>query len=309
MEQVGAAAVPRQLAGSPATGWCSSISSSANQDLQLYVSPVNWRPASRRRCRSRRRPPSRRTSTSGSAPTARSAGPRRPGRSTRTGSTSRPFMDDLYRAFDDRAQVILHRDGRADVGTCSWGSSRRTDRVQHMLWRLIDPQHPMYDPALAAQLRRLDRAGLPPRRRASSARCSTRIGPRTAVMVLSDHGFHSFRTAVNLNTWLVDNGYMALAGPGARRRRTLNDLFGGGGQFWESVDWTRTRAYARRPRPDLLQPEGTRGAGHRQRRRRLPRAWPDELSRQAADDDRPADRRARRHRRSTSATTSTPGRT
>ena len=26
-----------------------------------------------------------------------------------------------------------------------------TDRVSHMMWRLIDPKHPMYDAALAAK--------------------------------------------------------------------------------------------------------------------------------------------------------------
>jgi predicted AlkP superfamily phosphohydrolase/phosphomutase len=62
------------------------------------------------------------------------------------------------------------------------------------------------------------------------------------VLIVSDHGFHSWRKAVNLNTWLVQEGYMTLAGqaPGEKK---LDDLFGGG-EFWENVDWSRTRAYA-----------------------------------------------------------------
>ena len=69
-----------------------------------------------------------------------------------------------------------------------------------------------------------------------------RLEPGTAVMIVSDHGFHSFRWSVNLNTWLVEKGYMALQGqaPGEKK---LDDLFGGG-TFWENVDWSRTRAYA-----------------------------------------------------------------
>jgi predicted AlkP superfamily phosphohydrolase/phosphomutase len=61
-------------------------------------------------------------------------------------------------------------------------------------------------------------------------------------MIVSDHGFHSWRKSVNLNTWLVQQGYMAVQGqqPG---EKTLDDLFGGG-EFWENVDWTGTRAYA-----------------------------------------------------------------
>ena len=61
-------------------------------------------------------------------------------------------------------------------------------------------------------------------------------------MIVSDHGFHSFRWSVNLNTWLVEKGFMALQGqaPGEKK---LDDLFGGG-TFWENVDWSKTRAYA-----------------------------------------------------------------
>jgi predicted AlkP superfamily phosphohydrolase/phosphomutase len=80
-------------------------------------------------------------------------------------------------------------------------------------------------------------------------KCDTFVGevleqldPSTPVLIVSDHGFHSFRQSVNLNTWLVQQGFMALQGqqPGEKK---LDDLFGGG-QFWENVDWSRTRAYA-----------------------------------------------------------------
>ena len=64
------------------------------------------------------------------------------------------------------------------------------------------------------------------------------------MLVVSDHGFHSWRKAVNLNTWLVQQGYMVLQSQGqAPGEKKLDDLFGGG-EFWENVDWSRTRAYA-----------------------------------------------------------------
>ena len=59
-------------------------------------------------------------------------------------------MDDLYRAFDDRAQVILDRLARRNWDLLV-GVIESTDRVQHMMYRLIDPTHPMYDAALAAK--------------------------------------------------------------------------------------------------------------------------------------------------------------
>jgi predicted AlkP superfamily phosphohydrolase/phosphomutase len=110
-----------------------------------------------------------------------------------------------------------------------------------MMWRLIDPQHPMYDKALAARFgdsiervyRRCDEF---------VGEVMSRVDPSTPIIIVSDHGFHSFRQSVNLNTWLVQEGFMAIQGqqPGEKK---LEDLFGGG-TFWENVDWSHTRAYA-----------------------------------------------------------------
>src|SRR5581483_8949610 len=69
-----------------------------------------------------------------------------------------------------------------------------------------------------------------------------RVPADTPIVIVSDHGFHSFRQSVNLNTWLVQNGFMAIQGQ-APGEKTLQDLFGGG-TFWENVDWSRTKAYA-----------------------------------------------------------------
>jgi predicted AlkP superfamily phosphohydrolase/phosphomutase len=149
-------------------------------------------------------------------------------------------MEDLYKAFDDRAQVILSR-----IDSREWdvlvGVIESTDRVQHMMWRFMDPKHPMYDTALAARFGdSIERVY----RRADQfvGEVLEHIEPGTPVLIVSDHGFHSWRKAVNLNTWLVQQGYMVLQGqqPGEKK---LDDLFGSG-EFWENVDWSHTRAYA-----------------------------------------------------------------
>jgi predicted AlkP superfamily phosphohydrolase/phosphomutase len=121
------------------------------------------------------------------------------------------------------------------------GVIESTDRVQHMMWRFMDRTHPMYDAELAAKYGdSIERVY----RRADQfvGEVAQRLDPGTAFLIVSDHGFHSWRKAVNLNTWLVEQGYMTLRGhqPGEKK---LDDLFGGG-EFWENVDWTRTRAYA-----------------------------------------------------------------
>jgi predicted AlkP superfamily phosphohydrolase/phosphomutase len=212
---------------------------SAGPELQLYISPVNWKPDN---------PPAPM-----SAPARLSAdiyerlGPYRTlGWAEATWPLNedrideRVFMDDLYRAFDDRAQVILQR-----IDTRQWdllvGVIESTDRVQHMMWRLIDPAHPMYDKTMASRFgdsiervyRRCDEF---------VGEVMSRLDPAIPILIVSDHGFHSFRQSVNLNTWLVQEGFMAIQGqqPGEKK---LQDLFGGG-TFWENVDWSHTRAYA-----------------------------------------------------------------
>ncbi len=212
---------------------------SADQELQLYVSPINFKPDA---------PPVPMSSPAGFAGDLyRRLGPYRTlGWAEATWPLNegrmdeKTFMDDLYRAFDDRAQVILDR-----LSKHQWdllvGVIESTDRVQHMMYRLIDPAHPMYDAALAAKY---GDSILRVYRRADQFvdQVLELVGTDTTVLIVSDHGFHSWRKAVNLNTWLVQKGYMTLQGqaPGEKK---LDDLFGGG-EFWENVDWSRTRAYA-----------------------------------------------------------------
>jgi predicted AlkP superfamily phosphohydrolase/phosphomutase len=211
----------------------------AGSELQLYVSPVNWKPDA---------PPAPISAPPGFAGDLfdRLGYYRTLGWAEATWPLNelrmdeQTFMDDLYRAFDDRAQVILDR-----LNARRWdllvGVIESTDRVQHMMWRLIDPKHPMYDAALAA---RFGGAIESVYRRADTfiGEVMDRVEPGTPILVVSDHGFHSWRKAVNLNTWLVQNGYMTLQGQ-KPADKTLDDLFGGG-TFWENVDWSRTRAYA-----------------------------------------------------------------
>jgi predicted AlkP superfamily phosphohydrolase/phosphomutase len=118
-----------------------------------------------------------------------------------------------------------------------------TDKVQHMFWRLIDPKHPMYNRRLADRYGgEIDRV---------YERCDSLVGDFLArarrgggtLIVVSDHGFSSFRKAVNINTWLARNGFLALSRLDPVRDRNLEDLFGRG-TFWPNVDWSKSRAYA-----------------------------------------------------------------
>ena len=115
-----------------------------------------------------------------------------------------------------------------------------TDRVQHMMWRLYDPEHPMYDAALAAKYgdavpnayQEMDRI---------VGEVAAKMPEGSNLFVVSDHGFQPFRWSMNYNTWLAQNGYMTLTGEDPDRKN-LEDLFDQG-DFFVNVDWSKTRAY------------------------------------------------------------------
>ena len=99
-----------------------------------------------------------------------------------------------------------------------------TDRVQHMFFRHLEDapggQHSTVIENLYKDMDRLVGETL------------KHVDPGTALFVLSDHGFCSFRRGVNLNAWLHQNGYLALQAGRVE-----------GGDYFEGVDWSRTRAY------------------------------------------------------------------
>jgi predicted AlkP superfamily phosphohydrolase/phosphomutase len=111
-----------------------------------------------------------------------------------------------------------------------------TDRVQHMFWATRDKLHPLYESEYAEKYghviddyyRKMD---------SILGKVMERVDDKTAVMVFSDHGFSTFRRAVHLNSWLVDNGYMKLT-----KKITADDKDGGG--LFKFVDWKNTKAYA-----------------------------------------------------------------
>jgi predicted AlkP superfamily phosphohydrolase/phosphomutase len=107
-----------------------------------------------------------------------------------------------------------------------------TDRLQHTFWRDIDEQHPARPSpeqlggrhVIEDLYRRMDHlVGK------TLEKCRSND---TLLMVISDHGFGPFRTGVDLNRWLEENGYLTV--DDARR----------GEEHLAGVDWSRTRAFA-----------------------------------------------------------------
>ena len=117
------------------------------------------------------------------------------------------------------------------------------DRVGHVFWRIVDPKHPAYDAKLAAEWggALLKSYQLMDEIVGDAMKAADR--KNALLIVASDHGFASFRKHVHYNTWLVLNGYMTLKTGVQVKERNVEMLFDQG-QFWENVDWSKTRAYA-----------------------------------------------------------------
>jgi predicted AlkP superfamily phosphohydrolase/phosphomutase len=62
----------------------------------------------------------------------------------------------------------------------------------------------------------------------------TALDEHTTLVAISDHGFAPFHRCFHLNSWLLENGYLALK-PGIRRSEVA---------YLSGIDWRRTRAYA-----------------------------------------------------------------
>jgi predicted AlkP superfamily phosphohydrolase/phosphomutase len=108
-----------------------------------------------------------------------------------------------------------------------------TDRIQHMFWRYIDPDHPAHQGQCEKERQRRDAI------EALYKRMDDLVGrtmkacddKNTVLTVISDHGFNTFRRGIDLNVWLEQNGYLTLKPDGR------------GKKYLAGVDWSKTKAF------------------------------------------------------------------
>jgi predicted AlkP superfamily phosphohydrolase/phosphomutase len=107
------------------------------------------------------------------------------------------------------------------------------DQGQHMFWALNDKEHPYYHPEESRKFgfiademyRKFDRV---------VGKALGSIDPAIPVLVMSDHGFAPFRREVNINGWLVKEGYLKLS-----TDEVSEDV-----SILEYADWPASKAYA-----------------------------------------------------------------
>ena len=143
--------------------------------------------------------------------------------------SAREFWDQMIFVYEERSRaldyLLKHQD--EDFLFVYFGT---VDQGCHMLWHFMDRDHPGYvqDDILKDSIAKLyemldSRLG----------RVREAIGKDTALVVMSDHGFAPFYWEVNLNTWLLEQGFITLKDPSKQES----------GEFFSNVDWSRTKAY------------------------------------------------------------------
>ncbi len=124
-------------------------------------------------------------------------------------------------------------DQRQHMFMPDWDPARPPD---HLIFssdhgRIIERVYQEMDDVLASALAKADR--------------------ETLLIVMSDHGFMPFRRALNLNTWLLQNGYLRVSDS------TLQDQ----AEYHSNTDWSRTRAYALGLNALYINEKGREGMG------------------------------------------------
>ncbi len=140
------------------------------------------------------------------------------------------FLEQAYLINEERERMLFNELERVRRGAIACVFDI-TDRIQHMLWRYIDPTHPAnrdkeserHKDAIEKLYVKVDEI---------VGKVLRYVDDRTALIIMSDHGFKPFRRGVNLNSWLKQEGYLHL--------KEGNES----GEWFEGVDWSRTKAYA-----------------------------------------------------------------
>jgi predicted AlkP superfamily phosphohydrolase/phosphomutase len=140
------------------------------------------------------------------------------------------FLKQAYMVHDERERMFFDAIEKTKRGAvvCVFDI---TDRLQHMFFRYLDPNHPanegkdttVHRHAIRDLYIEMDKL---------VGRVIDSTDDQTVLVVMSDHGFKPFRRGVNLNSWLHQNGYLVLEQEPSGR------------EWFEGVDWSRTRAYA-----------------------------------------------------------------
>jgi predicted AlkP superfamily phosphohydrolase/phosphomutase len=145
------------------------------------------------------------------------------------------FLEQAWDNHREREAMFFEmlRRTRRGLITCVFDG---TDRIQHMFMRYLDDGHPASprDERAARYRDVIEQTYVQMDDMVGRVLDEVDVAdPQTLVAVISDHGFRTFRRGVNLNSWLMERGYLV-----------LEEGRDASGEWFKGVDWDRTRAFA-----------------------------------------------------------------
>jgi predicted AlkP superfamily phosphohydrolase/phosphomutase len=138
------------------------------------------------------------------------------------------FLEQSYLTHNEREVMFFDMLEKTKQGLCVCVFDA-SDRIQHMFWRYLDDKHPSpkenaeFKDAIPDMYKKMDEL---------VGKTMAKLRKGDAFIILSDHGFASFRRCINLNTWLLNEGYLVLKNGNK------------GSDYLQDVDWTKTKAFA-----------------------------------------------------------------
>lgn len=177
------------------------------------------------------------------------------------------FLEQTNTVLEERIAMFKHELSQFDDGifNCVFDIP---DRIQHMFWRFEDPdhaaynadEHEQYGDVIGKLYERMDEI---------VGWVLDELGEKDDFVICSDHGFSSFRRQVDLNTWLLNKGYLSLQDGGSPADA---------GPMFHGVDWSRTKVYAIGLAGIYINVDGREGQGT------VPPSKVPELTRKLADE-------------------------
>ncbi|PIU40930.1 MAG: hypothetical protein COS99_08495 [Candidatus Omnitrophica bacterium CG07_land_8_20_14_0_80_42_15] len=146
--------------------------------------------------------------------------------------SEKPLLEQVNEVAREKKMMLDFELSRFNKGIlfCYFGD---TDVVQHMFWRYNDPGHPLYEENAPLEYKEAIRNCY---KRMDDVLGSVmqKTGEGDTIIVLSDHGFDTFRRAAHINSWLRKNGYLELKNRNAES----------GSELLADIDWSKTKAYS-----------------------------------------------------------------
>jgi predicted AlkP superfamily phosphohydrolase/phosphomutase len=142
------------------------------------------------------------------------------------------FLEQMTEVLQEKRSMLEFEYSRFDNGVF-FVYFESSDIVQHMFWRYIDEEHPlykedapsMYKTIIESWYRRMDD---------TLGSVMSKMRDEDVLIVMSDHGFNTFRRTVHINSWLRQHGYLKLVDPDAES----------GAELLDDIDWENTKAYS-----------------------------------------------------------------